>query len=72
MNLNVDFSKSIIKGVADHKMRVGSLDGSQSSAPINKVVLDVQGMNVEKVELLAEAAGPSSASFIQLDKDDKK
>lgn len=72
MNLNVDFASSTIKGVVDHKMKVGSLDGSSQPAAISKVVLDVQGMNVEKVELLAGDAAPPApkdASFLQLDEE---
>lgn len=64
LNLNVDFDKSIIKGIVDHKMKVGSLDGSTTPEEINKIVLDVQGMEVQKVVLLAEA--PSEASLLQL------
>lgn len=74
MALNVNFDKSIIEGVAEHKMKVGSLDQNSKPESISQIVLDVQGMEVKKVELVPNGADskPQESSFLQLEEASEK
>ena len=74
MALNVNFDKSIIEGVVEHKMKVGSLDQNTKPESISQIVLDVQGMDVKKVELVPNSADnkPQDSSFVQLEEHSEK
>lgn len=74
MALNVNFDKSIIEGVVEHKMKVGSLDQETKPEAISQIVLDVQGMEVKKVELVPNGADnkPQESSFVQLEEESEK
>ena len=74
MALNVNFDKSIIEGVVEHKMKVGSLDQNNKPESISQIVLDVQGMDVKKVELVPNSADtkPQDSSFVQLEEFSEK
>lgn len=59
-----------------HDLRVGALDSSQKSDPVSQVVLDIQGMEVHKVEMVAQAGGekakPTDHSFLQIEEEEGK
>ena len=66
MKMDVDFESQTITGLVQHKMKV---DKSATNG-INKVVLDVQGMQVSKAQLISSS--PSTATLVQIDKGKKK